>query len=66
MPQSNTSELGSLCYWTIPRLNLQGCVVFFLKKLGISLHLLLDHRSNAQGRLAVGQERVKDDVGKVK
>lgn len=66
VPQSNTSELGIVCFWTIPRLNLRGCVVFFLKKRGISLHLLLDHRSNAQGRLVVGRERVKDGVGKVK
>lgn len=66
MPQPNTSDQGIVCYWMIPRLRLWGGVVFFLKKLGISLHLLIDHRSNAQGRNVVGWERVKNDVWKVR
>lgn len=46
-PDVSKQSLG-VCYWTVPRFNLWGGVIFFLKKLGILLHLLIDPRSNAQ------------------
>lgn len=51
-----------VCYWTIPRLIFGGrgeVVIFFLKKLGILLHLLIDSRSNAQECGGAGESSMK-------